>query len=71
MQILFANIVEGANDPALEDTPKALNRLGVNRSYDVLMFGMVNCAVREAKAEVLVANPLIGADQTNTSRPNW
>ena len=68
MQVLFANIVECADDTALEDAPKAFNGLSVNGTDDVLMFGVVNGAVWECKSKVPVANPLIGADQTNLVR---
>lgn len=32
MQILLANVVIGANNPALQDRPEAFNRIGVNRA---------------------------------------
>ena len=37
MQILFADVVECANDTALEDRPKAFNRLGVNCPNNILI----------------------------------
>lgn len=39
MQILVA---ECANDPALEDRPETLNRIGVNRVGNVLAMGVIN-----------------------------
>jgi hypothetical protein len=68
MKVLFVDVVEGADDPALEDAPKALNRLSVYRADDIPMFGVVNGAVREAEAKVLISHPLIGADQANLVR---
>jgi hypothetical protein len=38
--------VERANDTALEDRPKAFNRLRVDRADNILMFGMVNSRMR-------------------------
>jgi hypothetical protein len=66
-KVLFADIVEGAYDAALEDRPKALNRLNVNRTNDVLMFGMVNGAMVEFFAKVVIADPLIRARPGNRS----
>jgi hypothetical protein len=66
--VLAADLVERADDAALEDAPKALNRLSVNRADNVLMLGMVNGAVVEFLAKMVIANPLIGAEQTNLLR---
>jgi hypothetical protein len=69
MQILFADVVEGANDAALDDTPKALNRVRVNRAGNVFASGVVNNGVlREALMEVLVPGKPVGADQANLVR---
>jgi hypothetical protein len=67
-QVFPAYLVERADDATLEDAPEALNRLGVNGTNNVLMFGVVNGAVHEFCAEVLVANPLIGAEQADFLR---
>jgi hypothetical protein len=66
--VFGAYLVERADDPALEDRPKALNRLGVDSADNVLMLGVVNCGVRIGLIEALVANPLIGAEQANLFR---
>src|ERR1700687_4927733 len=68
MQVLFADVVEGADDTALEDAPEALNRLSVDRADNVLMLGMVNGAVVEFLAQVIIADPLIGTEQANLVR---
>jgi hypothetical protein len=39
-----AYLVERADDAAFEDRPKALNRLSVNGTDDILLLGMVNGA---------------------------
>lgn len=44
--VLGADLVERANDTALEDRPKAFNRLRVDRADNILMFGMVNSRMR-------------------------
>jgi hypothetical protein len=62
MQVFFANVVEGADDPALDDRPRSLNRVRVNSSDDVLLCGMVDGGMPIAfVAETMVANQLIGA----------
>jgi hypothetical protein len=63
--IFTTYLMERTDDAALEDRPKALNRLGVNGTYDILPLGMVNGRVREGLVEVLIANPLIGAEQAD------
>jgi hypothetical protein len=40
MQVLFAHVVEGADDTALEDASETFNRLGMNSTNDVLVPGM-------------------------------
>jgi len=44
--VLGANLVERANDTAHEDTPKAFDRLSMNRTDNVLLLGMVNGGMR-------------------------
>src|SRR5277367_2349974 len=41
MQILFADLMEGANDAALQDRPEAFDGLRVNSADDVLMRSVV------------------------------
>src|ERR1700686_4863202 len=66
--ILAADLVERADDATLEDRPEALNRLGVDGTDNVLVLGMVNGAVGEFFAEMVIANPLIGAEQADFFR---
>jgi hypothetical protein len=63
MQVFVADIAECAHGATFEDASEALNRLSMNSADDVLVLGVVNGAVREAETKVLVADPLIGADQ--------
>jgi hypothetical protein len=67
-QIFGTNLVERADDTALEDAPETFNGLGVHRTDHVLAFGMVNGGVREIPVQSPVADPLIGAEQTNLVR---
>jgi hypothetical protein len=68
MQVFFADVMECADDASLEDAPKVFNRLGMDRTNDILVFCMVNGPVRKCKSEVPLANPLIGTDQANLVR---
>src|ERR1700674_4142564 len=68
MQISFADIVECPHDASLEDRPETLNRIGVNRTDDVLPPSMIDGGVRVIPAETMVANPLIGTEQANLMR---
>jgi hypothetical protein len=68
MQVFLADIVECANDATFEDTPEALNGLSMNSADNVLVFGMIDCAVWEAKTNIPIANPLVGANQANLVR---
>jgi hypothetical protein len=44
--VLFADLVECAHNSALHNRPKALNRVGVNRTDDVFMRGVADDAMR-------------------------
>jgi hypothetical protein len=67
-QIFAAHLVERADDPALEDAPEAFNRLGVDRADHVLTGSVVNHGVRIFVAKVLIADPLVSAEQANAVR---
>ena len=67
-QVFRADLVERTNDTALENAPKAFNRLRVDRTDYVLAFGVVNGRVREVLVQALVADPLVGAEQANLVR---
>jgi hypothetical protein len=64
-QVLMADLVEAAHDAALQERPKAVNGLGVNRAVDVLLFGMADDAMREGLAQLAIAGMLIGREQAD------
>src|SRR5262249_7462140 len=66
-QILGADLVERADDPALEDRPDAFNRLRMNRADNVFA-GAVHHAFMRVFAQALVGNVLIGRQQANPRR---
>jgi hypothetical protein len=72
MQILFADVMKGADDPALDNAPKAFNRIGVDRADHILLLGMVDSGVWVALlAQAMIANPLIGTEQANLVRDGF
>src|SRR5580704_3770089 len=60
--------MECAHDAALEDRPEAFNAVGVDCANDVLPLGMIDDAVRKFLAQMFVADPLIGTEQTDLVR---
>jgi hypothetical protein len=66
-QIFFADVMVGADNPALQQRPKALNRICVNQAANVLAFTMPDHLVRIAlpALQILVAGMLVGRDQFN------
>src|SRR5258708_12868721 len=63
--VFGADLVERADDTALEDAPKTFNRLSMDGTDNVLVLGMVNSGVRVCFVETLIADPLIGAEQAD------
>jgi hypothetical protein len=63
-QILFADLVECSDHPTLNQRPEPFNRIRVNSADDIFATRMVDCRVRKLFAEVFVADPLIGHEQT-------
>src|SRR5438270_7526690 len=59
----FRHLVIGADDAALEQAPKAFNRVGVDHAVDVLASGMPNDRMRELEFDVAVARPFVRHDQ--------
>ncbi len=59
-QIFAADLVISPHDAALQDRPKAFNRIRVNCPNDMLADGMVNGLVREAMLQPEVAREGIG-----------
>jgi hypothetical protein len=68
MQVLFADIVECADDAAFDDAPETFNRIRVNGTNNVLPLRMIDSDVRIGLSEAVVTNPLIGAEQANLVR---
>ena len=59
-QVLFAHVVERTDHAAFEDAPKALNRVGMNCTHDVITARMVDSDVlRKFLIQMLVAGPLV------------
>jgi hypothetical protein len=64
-QIFGADLVEAANDAALEDAPEAFNRVGVDRADNVLMAAVVNFLVRQVAKIIAIARPRVSRQQAN------
>jgi hypothetical protein len=65
MQIFLADLVVGPHNAALQDRPKALDCVRVDRADDMLANAVVNDAMRETIVQPIVARPSIGAEQAN------
>jgi hypothetical protein len=70
-QIFVAHLVECPDHAALDQRPKALNRVRVNRADDVLAGVMVDLFVRVGFAEPRIAFPLVGAKQADFVRDGF
>jgi hypothetical protein len=68
VQILFADLVEGADATAFNQRPKAFDGLRMDRTNNILLFGMVNYGVRIFLSKVFVAYPLVGTEQADLVR---
>jgi len=64
-QILAADLVIVANDAALDERPKALNRVRVNRAHNVIFRALANDLMRKGAAQETIAAMLIGIEQTD------
>jgi hypothetical protein len=69
--VFAADLVERADHASLEDRPKALNRVGVNRTDDIFASGVVDDGVGVVVSKVLVADPLVRAEQANLVRDGF
>src|SRR5580693_5644018 len=69
-KILGADLVECADHAALEDAPKAFNRVGVNRADDIFVVRVTDdlVAVAVDLFQAVVTNPLIGNEQADFLR---
>ena len=66
--VFLADLVERADNAAFHNRPETLNRIGVNRTDDILMRGVADDAVREAVAKVSVPGMLVGANEADPIR---
>jgi hypothetical protein len=72
MQVLFADLMKGADHATLDQRPEALDRVGMDRAdntlSDVFPFTVIDGFVREAIAQAPVAEKIIGAKQADLGR---
>jgi len=61
--VFLADLVEGADYAALDDGPEAFNGLSMDRANYIFFFRVVNNGMRERLSKMLIADPLISADQ--------
>lgn len=70
-KVLFADFVEDANHPALNQRPEPFNGVGMDRADNVLALGVIDGRVGIFFSEMLIANPLIGDQQTDFVRDGF
>lgn len=63
--IFGRHFVERANHATLENAPKALNRVRVDRADNILMLAVVNLFVRQVAKIIAIARPRVGRQQAN------
>jgi hypothetical protein len=66
--VFTAHFVKRADDTTFEDRPEAFNRVGVDGTDDVFALIVINHGMRKFFAKMLVANPLVGAEQADFVR---
>lgn len=67
-KIFLADLVEGSNHASLYERPEAFNSVGMNSADDVFATRMIDGGMGELFADVLVADPLVSADQADLRR---
>src|SRR6266571_8541944 len=67
-QVLRADLVERADDPALHETPEALDGIGVNRAVDVFASAVMHHPDRVLEAEFAVSGVLVSAEKADLVR---
>jgi hypothetical protein len=60
--------VEIAHNAALDERPKAFNRVRMNRANDTLAFAVVNSFVWETMLQSVISGKGVGAKQTDFGR---
>lgn len=68
MQILFANFVECAHDPAFHNGPETLDGIGMHCTDDILALGMIDDFMRILSVQLPVPHPLIRNQQADLMR---
>jgi len=63
--VLGADLVECADNAALNQRPKAIDCLSMNRTDNVLVLVMINSRVREFPEIVAIAGPRVGCEQAD------
>ena len=66
--IFLADLVECANNTALHDGPEALNRVGMDSTDNILMFGMTDDGMGEGLSQMPIAGMVVGAKQADLMR---
>lgn len=64
-QIVFAHLMIGADDPALQERPKAINVGGVDITSHIFMLAVIYRFMRISRREIPVAVRFIGRYQRN------
>src|ERR1700730_13683192 len=67
-QIFAADLVEAAHDPAFQQRPKAIDRLGMNRAVDILASAMPDSPVF---LQFAISWEFISRDQANLFRDRF
>lgn len=71
VQVLFADLVEGADAAAFDQRPEAFDGLSVDRPNNVLFFVVVDGRVGIFFAEPGISGPLVGAKQADFMRNSF
>lgn len=63
--VFRTDLVESADNAALEDAPEAFNRIGVDSSDNVLLMVMIHHPMRKLFQIIRVARPRVGRQQAD------
>src|SRR5436190_11219510 len=69
--VFGAHLVECTHHAALEDRPEAFNGLGMDSTDHILSFSVVDNGMGIFLVELVVTNPLIGAEQADLVRDRF
>src|SRR5580698_6613463 len=70
-EVFLTDFVIAAHDATLNQGPKTLNRVGVDRADNMLAFTVIDDAVIEIPLKSFVGGEGVGAEQTNASRDRF